>query len=215
MERDLLESWLERAVRDGSIILFDAAYECFVENGCRSIYEIKNARNCAIEVASLSKSAGFTSLRCGWCVIPKELEFAEKRGNIGKIWKRRQSERFNGISYVTSKAAEAALSDDGVRACRENIFVYKRSAAEICRFLREVFPEIGFVGGHNSPYIWVKLPNRFKDSREAFRYLLEKYGIAVTPGCGFGGEGYVRISAFAPEDDIFEAERRMLGRSYD
>ena len=98
MERDLLESWLERAVRDGSIILFDAAYEGFVENGCRSIYEIKNARNCAIEVASLSKSAGFTSLRCGWCVIPKELEFADNRGNIGKIWKRRQSERFNGIS---------------------------------------------------------------------------------------------------------------------
>ena len=215
MERDLLESWVERAVRDGSIILFDAAYECFVENGIKSIYEIENASNCAIEVASLSKSAGFTSLRCGWCVIPKELEFADNRGNIGKIWKRRQSERFNGISYVTSKAAEAALSDDGVRAGLENIFVYKRSGAEFCRFLREVFPEIGFVGGHNSPYIWVKLPNRFKDSREAFRYLLEKYGIAVTPGCGFGGEGYVRISAFAPEDDIFEAERRMLGRSYD
>ena len=154
------------------------------------------------------------SLRCGWCVIPKELEFADNRGNIGKIWKRRQSERFNGISYVTSKAAEAALSEDGVRACRENIFVYKRSAAEICRFLREIFPEIGYVGGHNSPYIWVKLPKMFKDSREAFRYFLEKYGIAVTPGCGFGGEGYVRISSFAAEDDIFEAERRMLC-SYD
>lgn len=97
----------------------------------------------------------------------------------------------------------------------EYFCIQSEAAAEICRFLREIFPEIGFVGGHNSPYIWVKLPNRFKDSREAFRYLLEKYGIAVTPGCGFGGEGYVRISSFAPEDDIFEAERRVLGRSYD
>ena len=215
MERDLLERWVDRAVKDGSIILFDAAYECFVENGVRSIYEIKNARNCAIEVGSLSKSAGFTSLRCGWSVIPKELEFADNRGNIGKIWKRRQSERFNGISYVTSKAAEAALSEEGAYACRENIFVYKRSAAEICRFLGEIFPEIGFVGGRNSPYIWVKLPKMFKDSREAFRYFMEKYGIAVTPGCGFGGEGYVRLSSFARPEDIFEAEKRVLGREFD
>lgn len=210
MERDLLKGWVERASRDGSLILFDTAYESFVENGIRSIYEIKNANTCAIEVGSLSKSAGFTSLRCGWCVIPKELEFADGLGNIGKIWKRRQSERFNGISYVTSKAAEAALSEDGIRACRENIFVYKRSAAEICRFMNENLPEIGYVGGRNSPYIWVKLPAKFKDSHEAFRYLLEKYGIAVTPGCGFGGEGYVRISTFAGEEDIFEAEKRLF-----
>ena len=214
-ERELLERWVERAVKDGSVIIFDAAYESFAESGTGSIYEIKNARNCAIEVSSLSKNAGFTSLRCGWCVIPKELEFAEGWGNIGEKWKRRQSERFNGISYVTAKAAEAALSEDGILACRENIFVYKRSAAEICRFLKEKIPEIGFSGGKNSPYIWVKLPNRFKDSHAAFRFLLEKYGIAVTPGCGFGDDGYVRLSSFAREDDIFEAESRLLRCEYD
>lgn len=188
--REVLEAWVDFALSSGSLIIFDSAYSCFITSGSpRSIFEIEGARKCAIEIGTLSKYAGFTGLRCGWCVIPCELD----GGEISRMWSRRQSTRFNGLSYVTARGSEAALSEKCENKLHERTFLYISAAKKI----RENLTSLGreYVGGTDSPYIWMKVPTG-EDSWEYFRYLLEEKQVALTPGAGFGGEGYMRISAF-------------------
>lgn len=186
--RELLERWVDFALSSGSHIIFDSAYGSFTTTGCpASIFEIGGARECAIEVSSLSKSAGFTGVRCGWSVIPHELE------SLSRMWSRRQGSRFNGLSYVTARGGEAALSEGCVEKLKLQRAVYLSGARAIRHGLDELGRE--YVGGIDSPYIWMKIPSG-DSSWEYFRYLLEEKQVALTPGAGFGGEGYMRISAF-------------------
>ena len=196
-----LKLWVEHAVSTGSLIIFDSAYEAFIEdkNIPHSIFEIEGARECAIEIGSLSKSCGFTGVRCGYTIIPANLE-------INKIWRRREATKFNGVSYVTQRAAEAALSPYGVKACQENIAYYKRNA----KALAKCFDELGifYTGGHNSPYIWLECPNGMK-SWDFFDFLLTKANVIGTPGVGFGLEGYFRLTSFNTYENTIEAIERI------
>lgn len=205
--RAQLEAWVAFAVRSGSLLLFDGAYEAFVTDPAvpRSIYAIPGAETCAIEVGSLSKSAGFTGVRCGWTVVPKSLAGGVPRA----LWMRYQATTFNGVSYVTQRAAEAALSEAGVRESRAQIAYYRENARILSDVLR--WRGIAFVGGEQSPYLFVRCPDGF-DSWAWFAHLLAEYGMISTPGVGFGagGEGYVRFSAFAARAEIEEAARRIL-----
>ncbi len=196
-----LKSWVDYANKTGSLIIFDSAYEAFIEddNIPHSIFEIEGARSCAIEIGSLSKSCGFTGIRCGYTLIPCELE-------INKIWRRREATKFNGVSYVTQRAAEAALSEEGIKACLENIAYYKRNA----KVLADCFDELNifYTGGHNSPYIWLKCPNDMA-SWDFFDYLLKEANVIGTPGEGFGGEGYFRLTSFNTYENTLEAVSRI------
>ena len=204
---DELKKWVEFAYNSGSLIIFDAAYEAFIDGDYpHSIYEIDKSKYCAIEVQSFSKQAGFTGVRCGFSIVPKELEVGEF--SLYKLWKRRQATKFNGVSYVTQRAAEAALSPEGIKACQENIKYYKENA----KLIKEVLDKknIWHTGGVHSPYIWMKCPNNMK-SWEFFDYLLDKANIVGTPGEGFGecGEGYFRITAFQTKEKTIEACKRL------
>lgn len=198
---DGLKEWVDYANKTGSLIIFDSAYEAFIEdsNIPHSIFEIEGARECAIEIGSLSKSCGFTGIRCGYTLIPAELE-------INKIWRRREATKFNGVSYITQRAAEAALSEEGIKACQENIAYYKRNA----KVLAECFDELNifYTGGHNSPYIWLKCPNDMA-SWDFFDYLLKEANVIGTPGEGFGGEGYFRLTSFNTYENTLEAVERI------
>ncbi|MCR5706408.1 MAG: LL-diaminopimelate aminotransferase [Acholeplasmatales bacterium] len=198
---DELKMWVDYAKSTGSLIIFDSAYEAFIEdkNIPHSIFELEGARECALEIGSLSKSCGFTGVRCGYTIIPANLE-------INKIWKRREATKFNGVSYVTQRAAEQALSPEGVKACQENIAYYKRNA----KALAECFDELGifYTGGHNSPYIWLECPNGMK-SWDFFDFLLTKANVIGTPGVGFGGEGYFRLTSFNTYENTLEAIERI------
>lgn len=202
--RDKLREWVEYALKYGSVILYDAAYEAFIrdEGIPHSIYEIEGARECAIEFRSFSKTAGFTGTRCGFTVVPKEL------GRLNALWERRQSCKFNGASYITQRGAEAVYSPDGRIETRETIDYYLGNAATV----RSTMEKLGLdpVGGDNSPYVWSRTPDGMK-SWNFFDICLEKANVVITPGCGFGslGEGYFRISAFGDRDRTIEAMARM------
>ena len=202
-----LKVWIDYALKNDAVILFDSAYEAFISDGSpRSIFAVEGARQCAIEFCSLSKTAGFTGTRCGYTVIPKELE--RDGHNIHKLWYRRQSTKFNGVSYPVQCAAAAVFSDEGLNQIKENINYYRRNA----KVITDTMDELGiyYTGGKNSPYIWIKCPNGL-GSWEFFDKLLEEADVVGTPGEGFGdcGKGYLRFTAFASYEDTVEAMQRI------
>ena len=198
-----LTAWVNFALKTGSLIIFDAAYEAFItEDKPHTIYEIPGAENCAVEVSSFSKFAGFTGVRCGWTVVPDTLEAGGVK--LSKFWSRRQATKFNGVSYVTQMGAAASLSGKGLEDCMTNIAYYKRNAAA----LAEVFTDKGiyFTGGVNSPYIWLKCPDNM-GGWDFFDSILNRFGIVGTPGEGFGanGSGYFRLTAFGSYENTLKA----------
>lgn len=208
LNKDILKEWVEYAKQNNSIILYDAAYEAYIqeENIPHSIYEIEDAKKVAIEFKSFSKTAGFTGLRCAYTIIPKELNI--KGVSLNDLWKRRQCTKFNGVSYVTQRGAEAVYSEEGMKEIKENIKYYQDNAEIIKKGLDDA--KIDYVGGINAPYIWLKVPNNMK-SWDYFDLLLQKANIVGTPGVGFGpsGEGYFRLTAFGDRENTIEAMRRI------
>lgn len=206
--KEKLKKWIEYAQKKRAIILFDAAYESFIEdeNLPRSIFEVDGAENCAIEICSFSKFAGFTGVRCGYMVVPKKLKIGDK--NAIDLWRKRISIKENGVSYITQKGAEAALSEEGRKQLKANIKYYKDNAKILADALKEL--NIWFIGGESSPYIWLKCPNNMK-SWDFFDVLLREANIVGTPGSGFGtnGEGYFRLSSFGSRENILEAVERL------
>lgn len=204
--KEQLKAWVDYAKENKSVILFDAAYECFItdEELPRSIFEIEGAKSCAIEFCSFSKMAGFTGTRCGWTVVPKELE----NGLLNKMWLRRQTTKFNGVPYIVQRGAEAVFSEVGQKEIQENLNYYKENAKIISDVLKK--HNIWHIGGQHSPYIWLKCPNNMK-SWEFFDYLLENIQVVGTPGSGFGrnGEGYFRLTSFGSRENTREAVERM------
>lgn len=202
-----LKAWVDFALKTGSLIIFDSAYESYVEGDePRSIYEIEGAKACAIEICSLSKSAGFTGVRCSWTIIPSQLIIEGK--SLNQLWARRQATKFNGVPYIVQKGAEAALKEEGVRQSKETIAYYKRNA----KLLTDLLTKKGvfFTGGISSPYIWMKTKDNMT-SWEFFDELLSKVQIVGTPGSGFGknGEGFFRLTAFGSYEDTLEAVKRL------
>ena len=205
--REGLAEWIDYALRTGSLIIFDSAYESYIDGDYpRSVYEIPGARECAIEINSLSKRAGFTGTRCGWTIVPEELESGGVK--LGKLWARRQATKFNGVPYVVQRGAEASLSPEGEAECRELIGYYKKNAQIIASALE--LRGVWFTGGKNSPYIWMKCPGGMS-SWEFFDYLLNRIQVVGTPGEGFGaaGEGYFRLTAFGDRSNTEEAAERL------
>ena len=206
--REKLAAWVDYALREHAVILYDAAYEAFIQDGKlpHSIYEIEGAKQCAIEFRSFSKTAGFTGVRCGYTVIPKELK-ADDGTSVNALWNRRQCSKFNGASYISQRGAEAVYTPEGQREVRAIIDYYMSNAA----FIRSSLADMGLTvyGGQHSPYIWVSTPDG-EDSWHFFRRLLTDANVVVTPGEGFGthGEGFVRITAFGTADD----SRAAMGR---
>lgn len=205
---DQLKIWIDYAIAKNAVILFDSAYETFIEDKSlpTSIFEIEGARKCAIELCSLSKTAGFTGVRCGYTIIPEELNFEGK--NINKMWMRRLASKCNGVSYVVQRGAEAIFSKEGLLEIKENINYYKENAHIIANTLNDL--NIFYTGGKNSPYIWLKCPDNMS-SWEFFDYLLNNINVVGTPGSGFGknGEGFFRLSAFGSREDTLEAMKRL------
>lgn len=203
-----LKAWVDYATKKGAIILFDAAYEAFVSSKelVRSIYEIEGARNCAIEFCSFSKIAGFTGTRCGWTVVPMELEADGLK--LNKLWLRRQTTKFNGVSYPVQYAAAAVFTPEGRAQVAQTLAYYKENAGIITAALDEL--GIWYTGGVNSPYIWLKCPNGM-GSWEFFDLLLTKANVVGTPGAGFGemGEGFFRLTAFGDRERTREAAERI------
>ena len=206
--RAQLAEWVEYAKRHDAVILFDAAYESFVTDpACaRSIYEIEGAKECAIEFCSFSKTAGFTGTRCGYTVVPSAL--VRDGVSLGKLWLRRQTTKFNGVSCVVQRGAAAAFSEEGLSQIGRNLAVYRANAAHICSALDAV--GIRYTGGVNSPYVWMECPEG-KESFAFFDELLARTGVVGTPGSGFGknGEGHFRLTAFASTETVEEAMRRI------
>ncbi|MBR2810813.1 MAG: LL-diaminopimelate aminotransferase [Solobacterium sp.] len=207
--RACLEQWVSYAARTGSVILFDAAYESFVsdEDIPRSIYEIAGAYACAIEISSLSKTAGFTGTRCGYTVIPQKL--VRDGLSLNAMWVRNRTTRTNGISCIIQKGALAVFSEEGQKEVRQLHEIYRRNAQNFMQALAAA--GLSYTGGKNSPYIWMKCPGNL-GSWEMFDLLLQQAQVAATPGVGFGssGEGWIRFSMFADEADIQEAGRRII-----
>lgn len=204
---DSLKKWVDFALATGAVIFYDAAYEMFItDDSPRSIFLIPGAERCAIEFCSFSKTAGFTGVRCGYTVIKKELTSDGVR--LLDLWKRRQSTKFNGVSYIVSRGAAAVFSDEGEKEIRENIAYYRENT----KMMTEAFSSLGFTyyGGKNSPYVWLSCPFGMK-SWEFFDFLLEKCNVIATPGEGFGscGEGYIRLSGFGTHEKTREAMERI------
>lgn len=206
--KEYLKKWVDYANKNHSVILYDSAYEAFIQDGKfpKSIYEIEGAKSCAIELRSFSKTAGFTGLRCGYTVVPHDLVFDGTELNA--LWFRRQSTKFNGVSYVTQKAAEAVYSEEGQKQILENLSFYRENA----RLILEGVKAAGFkaFGGEYSPYVWLKIPEGFT-SWSFFDELLEKCNVVGTPGSGFGkmGEGYLRLTGFGSRERTIEALERI------
>ena len=202
--KEQLKQWVDYAISNNAIILFDSAYESFIsdEELPRSIFEIEGAKKCAIEFCSLSKTAGFTGTRCGYTVVPRDL------GLVNKMWLRRQTTKFNGVPYIIQRGAEAVFTEQGMKEISENIAYYKENAKLISETLKEC--NIWHVGGKHSPYIWLKCPNNMS-SWEFFDYLLENAQVVGTPGAGFGrnGEGYFRLTSFGSKENTIEAMNRF------
>lgn len=202
-----LKAWVDYALKNDAIILYDSAYEAFItEDLPRSIFAIEGARKCAIEMCSLSKTAGFTGTRCGYTVIPKELE--RDGHNIYATWYRRQATKFNGVSWPVQCAATAVFSEEGQKQIKENISYYQENARIIASALDEL--GIYYTGGKNSPYIWLKCPNNM-GSWEFFDLLLNEANVVGTPGEGFGenGAGYFRLTSFGDRENTIEAVERI------
>ena len=212
--KDELKRWVNYAVQNKSLILFDAAYEAFIqdEDIPHSIYEIEGAKDCAIEFRSFSKNAGFTGVRCAYTVIPKNLCGLRKTGekvSLWSLWNRRQSTKFNGVSYIVQRGAEAVYSSEGKKEVRTLIDFYMENA----KIMKNKLQTSGFTvyGGDNAPYIWIKVPDQMT-SWDFFDYLLEKARVVGTPGSGFGlsGEGYFRLSAFNSRINVLDAMERII-----
>lgn len=208
--KEQLKKWVDYALKNNAVILFDAAYECFIDdnNLPHSIFEIEGAKNCAIEFCSFSKTAGFTGTRCGYTVVSDELNFDNM--SLNKMWLRRQTTKFNGVPYIVQRGAQAVFSESGQKEIFENINYYKRNAKIIADTLKK--HNIYFTGGIHSPYIWLKCPNNM-ESWEFFDFLLEKIQVVGTPGAGFGknGEGFFRLTSFNTYENTLEAMKRLDG----
>ncbi len=205
--RSQLKEWVEYAIGNNAVILFDSAYEAFIEEDLpRSIFEIEGAEKCAIEFCSFSKTAGFTGTRCGYTVVPKNLEFDGM--NLNKMWLRRQTTKFNGVPYIVQAGASAVFTEEGQAQIKAALSYYKENARIMAKTLGEM--GIWFTGGKNSPYIWLKCPGNMK-SWDFFDHLLEKANVVGTPGAGFGknGEGFFRLTAFGDKENTALAMERF------
>ena len=207
------KKWVDYAKENKSIILYDSAYEAFIQENDipHSIYEIEGAKEVAIEFRSFSKTAGFTGVRCAYTIIPKEVKGYTKTGeevSYNTLWNRRQCTKFNGVSYIVQKGAEATYTEEGKKQIKENIEYYMENA----KIIKNGLEEAGFTvyGGTNSPYIWLKVPEG-KTSWEFFDELLEKANVVGTPGSGFGphGEGYFRLTAFGTRENTIKALEKI------
>ena len=222
ISREELVKWVDYALQNGSIILYDAAYEAYIrqDDVPHTIYEIPGAKRCAIEFHSYSKTAGFTGVRCGYTVVPKDLKVKTSDGSeveLNTLWNRRQCTKFNGTSYITQRAAEAIYSPEGRAQVRATVDYYMQNAA----YLRDNLQRLGYTvfGGEDAPYVWLQTPccqgadghERRMSSWEFFDHLLRDLNIVATPGVGFGpsGEGYIRLTAFGRREDYEEAIRRF------
>ncbi len=208
-----LRKWVNYALANDTLILYDAAYEAYIQDPGipHSIYEIKGAKKCAIEFRSFSKTAGFTGVRCGYTVVPKELTAATLTGEripLNRLWNRRQCTKFNGTSYITQRGAAAVYSPEGKEPVKATIRYYMQNA----QMMKEGLENIGLrvYGGENAPYLWVKAPNRMS-SWQFFEKMLYEANVIGTPGVGFGpsGEGYLRLTAFGERENCEEAMRRL------
>jgi len=210
--KEQLQQWVDYALAQNAVILFDSAYEIFIEDSSlpTSIYQIDGAKKCAIEFCSLSKTAGFTGTRCGYTVVPRELI----RGNtsVNKLWLRRQTTKFNGVPYIVQRGAEAVFSAEGHAEIKKNIAYYRGNARIMSETLTKL--NIPFTGGSNSPYIWLRCPNNVT-SWDFFDLLLSTYQIVGTPGAGFGanGEGFFRLTAFGNRENVVTAMERFAALS--
>lgn len=218
LTREQLKLWVDYALANDTLIVFDAAYEAYITEPDvpHSIYEIRGAKKVAIEIRSFSKTAGFTGMRCGYTVVPKEVTASDidgKRIQLNPLWNRRQCTKFNGTSYITQRGAEAVYSHEGQRQIKEIISYYMENA----RIMREGLKAVGFrvYGGINAPYIWLKCPEGMGSWR-FFDKLLYEAHVVGTPGVGFGpsGEGYLRLTAFGKREDCLEAMQRIRRWSY-
>ena len=211
--RAQLREWVDYALENDAVILFDSAYECFISDSAlpHSIYEIDGAEKCAVEFCSLSKTAGFTGTRCGYTVVPKAIKSKSADGremSLNKMWNRRQCTKFNGVPYIVQCAAAAVFSKEGMSEARAMIAHYMENAKVISDTMNEL--GIRCTGGINSPYIWFECPFGM-DSWEFFDFLLEKAGVVGTPGAGFGqnGNNWFRLTAFNNKENTVEAMARF------
>ena len=214
LTKEELRKWVNYAIHNDSIILYDAAYQAYIrdESIPHSIYEIRGARKVAVEFHSYSKTAGFTGVRCGYTIVPKELTASTLdgtgRANLNQIWDRRQCTKFNGTSYISQRAAEAIYTPEGRKQVKEIIDYYMENAD----IMRDSLTRLGYkvFGGVNAPYLWIKTPDGI-DSWKFFEQLLYGASVVCTPGVGFGpsGEGYIRLTAFGDRDDCREAMKRI------
>ena len=211
--REQLKEWVDYALENDAIILYDSAYECFItdETLPRSIFAIEGARKCAIEFCSLSKTAGFTGTRCGYTIVPKDLKFTASNGkemSLNAMWNRRQTTKFNGVSYIVQKGAAAAFSVEGMAQCKANIKYYQENAKIIAEGLAK--KNIRYFGGVNSPYIWFECPDNM-ESWDFFDYLLKNAQVVGTPGAGFGknGHNFFRLTSFGNRENTIEAMKRI------
>ena len=207
--KEQLEIWVNYALKCNAVILFDSAYEIFIQDKTlpTSIYQVEGAKKCAIEFCSLSKTAGFTGTRCGYTIVPDKLIYDNI--SLNKLWLRRQTTKFNGVSYIVQRGSQAVFTDEGLSQIKENINYYMENAKLISETLSNL--NIWFTGGENSPYIWLKCPNNMS-SWEFFDYLLSNAGIVGTPGTGFGsnGEGFFRLTAFGNRDNVIKAMQKFI-----
>ena len=211
--REQLREWVDYALENDAVILFDSAYECFISDSSlpHSIYEIEGAKERAVEFCSLSKTAGFTGTRCGYTVVPKDIKTVSSDGremSLNKMWNRRQCTKFNGVPYIVQRAAAAVFSEEGMKEARDMIAHYMVNAGIIAETMKEL--GIRFTGGIDSPYIWFECPGGM-NSWEFFDFMLEKAGVVGTPGAGFGrnGDNWFRLTAFNSKENTEEAMRRF------
>ena len=213
LTKEELQKWVNYALEHQSLILYDAAYEAYIQETDipHSIYELEGARRCAIELRSFSKTAGFTGVRCGYTVIPQELTATTSSGEkikLNALWNRRQCTKFNGTSYITQRGAEAIYTSEGKQQVRKTIDYYMANA----RTMKTALQRMGYdvTGGENAPYLWVKTPDNLS-SWQFFDHLLNQAQVIVTPGVGFGpsGEGYVRLTAFGKQEDCIAALQKI------
>lgn len=211
--KEQLKEWVDYALANDAIILYDSAYECFItdESLPRSIFAIEGAKKCSIEFCSLSKTAGFTGTRCGYTIVPKDLKFTASNGtemSLNAMWNRRQTTKFNGVSYIVQKGAAAVFTEEGMAQCRENIKYYQENARIIAQTLDK--KNVRYFGGINSPYIWFECPLGM-ESWDFFDYMLDKIQVVGTPGAGFGnnGKNFFRLTAFGSKENTIEAMERF------
>lgn len=211
--KEQLKEWVDYALANDAIILYDSAYECFItdETLPHSIYAIEGAKKCAVEFCSLSKTAGFTGTRCGYTVVPKAIEYTASNGTkmfLNKMWNRRQTTKFNGVPYIVQRAAAAVFSPEGMEEAKAMISVYRENAKIIADTMDEL--GINYYGGVNSPYIWLECPNGMY-SWDFFDKLLTEVQVVGTPGAGFGksGDNYFRLTSFNNKENTIEAMKRF------